>query len=223
MNRRGLRIGGAVLVAALATGGIPPAGAGGSDLDQGFGDGGKVVVDPPEGAGERPAAQVILPDGKILVAGTAFPSGAGSVFMALRFEADGSLDASFGEGGRVWTDLATLSTPLAGRVAHGMAAGVSGASALMVAPDGRFVLVRYTPDGQVDPSFGSAGVVVTDFGGVGADVISAVALTPGGRIVAAGSSGDRLAMARYHPGGGGLDRSFGPEGIVLSDGMLNGL
>jgi uncharacterized delta-60 repeat protein len=157
--------------------------------------------------------------------------------MALRFEADGSLDASFGEGGRVWTDLATLSTPLAGRVSEGVAAGVSGASALAVTPDGRFILggytgtaatteaalVRYTADGKVDPSFGSAGVVVTDFGGVGADVVSALALAPGGRIVATGSSGDRLAMARYHPGGGALDASFGPEGIVLSDGMLNGL
>ena len=237
MDRRGLRIGGAVLVAALALGGVSPAGATGSDLDAAFGDRGKVVVEPPDGAGERPAAQVLLPDGKILVAGAGFPARAGSVFMALRFEPDGTLDRTFGEGGRVWTDLATLATPLAGRVAEGVAAGVSGASALVVAPDGRFILggytgtaatteaalVRYTADGKVDRSFGSGGAVVTDFGGVGADVVSALALMSGGRIVATGSSGDRLAMARYHPGGGALDTSFGAEGVVLSDGMLNGL
>lgn len=225
-----------MLAATIATGSLHAAAAAGSDLDPDFGDGGKVVVAPPEGAGERSAAQAMLPDGRILVAGTGFPARTGSVFMALRFEPDGTLDPTFGDGGRVWTDLATLGTPLAGRVVDGVAAGVSGAYALTVAADGRFILggytgtpasteaalVRYTPDGAVDRSFGSEGMVLTDFGPVGADLVSALTVMPGGRIVASGSSGDRLALARYHPGGG-LDTSFGPEGVVLTDGMLNGL
>lgn len=236
MNRGARWIGVAVLVAVTAAGADPAAATTGADLDSTFGDSGKVVVDPPPGGGERPAAQVILPDGKILVAGTGFPARGGSVFMALRFGPDGSLDQTFGDRGRVWTDLATVSAPSGGRVHDGIAVGVSGASALAVAPDGRFVLggytgtlataeaalVRYRPDGTLDPSFGADGVVVTDFGGLGSDVVSALTLMPGGRIVATGSSGDRMALARYHPGGG-LDTSFGPEGVVLSGGMLNGL
>ena len=48
-----------------------------------------------------------------------------------------------------------------------------------------FALARFNPDGGVDTSFGTDGVVLTDFAGK-ADHVFALALQPDGKIVAAG-------------------------------------
>jgi len=127
----------------------------------------------------------------------------------------GSLDPSFGKGGIVATD-------------HGLFADFG---ALALQPDGRiivagkikfdFALARYTPDGKLDPGFGSSGTVTTDIGGI--DYVNAVALQPDGRIIAVGQitvfSSPPIydfALARYTPDGK-LDPSFGRGGIVRTD------
>src|SRR5262249_34870090 len=87
---------------------------------------------------------------------------------------------------------------------------------------GDFTLVRYNSDGSRDNSFGSNGVVSTDFSRRN-ERAQAVALQPDGKIVVAGSSGvmtpngydSRVALARYLPSGA-LDRSFGKQGTVLT-------
>ncbi|MGH9000636.1 MAG: hypothetical protein ACRDY7_14755 [Acidimicrobiia bacterium] len=221
------------LTAMLATGMTVPAGAASTRLDSAFGDDGKVVVDPPRDAGELPAAQEVLPDGKILVAGTAFPA-TGAAFMLLRFDADGFPDPSFGDGGRVWTDLATVSTPLKGAVTEDfVAVGSSGIYDLAVLPDGRFVvagytyggssiafaLARYLPDGTLDPSFGSEGIVFTDLDPLADDVATSLVVEDDGGILAAGRSGERAVVARYHADGT-PDESFGSEGVATTDEML---
>jgi hypothetical protein len=65
-----------------------------------------------------------------------------------------------------------------------------------------FALVRLEPDGSPDPTFGTNGVVTTDFGVGGSEEILAIAIQPDGRIVAVGSSsssaGRRFAVARYN-------------------------
>jgi uncharacterized delta-60 repeat protein len=67
--------------------------------------------------------------------------------------------------------------------------------------DGDFALVRYNADGSPDASFGGGdGIVTTDLG-TRSDGIRALALQPDGRIVAAGSAGEQLALARYLPDG----------------------
>jgi uncharacterized delta-60 repeat protein len=77
--------------------------------------------------------------------------------------------------------------------------------------------------GDLDPSFGSGGVVTTVIGtGMQLDThAGAVALQPDGKIVAAGYSTEpRVALARYMPDGS-LDTSFGSGGIVTTRmGML---
>src|SRR5262245_39807128 len=111
----------------------------------------------------------------------------------------GTLDASFGIGGKVTTDFA--------------GAG-DGVGAIAVQPDGRlvaagaaavnwqadFALARYNSNGTLDTSFGKNGRVNTDFGGV-YEGASSVALQWDGRIVVAGGSVlgyyDNFALARY--------------------------
>src|SRR5262245_12063781 len=68
--------------------------------------------------------------------------------------------------------------------------------------------------GALDPTFGSGGLVTTDFGG--SDSAQAVAIQSDGKIVAAGSSGGDFALARYNADGS-LDASFGGGGKVTTD------
>jgi uncharacterized delta-60 repeat protein len=214
----------------------PSAGA----LDPAFGKGGKVLVAPPADAGEWPGAQAVQPDGKIVIAGTAAPARNGYAILLLRFLPDGTLDPSFGTGGRVWSDLVTLATPLTGAVVGDAALGSSSASAVAIQPDGRivvggstqsgastaFAVMRYLSDGRPDESFGSGGLTVTDFDQSTNDGVGGLVLLPDGRILAAGAGGGAAALARYRPDGA-LDPTFGParNGTVTTGnrGLLNAL
>src|SRR5436309_5767240 len=135
-------------------------------VDLTFGSGGRVVTD--FGGDDTAFALAVQPDGKIVVAGVS--NGAGTMDFALaRYESDGTLDATFGSGGRVVTDL-------------GGNGGNDEAFALVVQPDGRlvaagastaagsldfdFALARYNTDGTLDATFRNSGQVVTDFGPV---------------------------------------------------------
>jgi uncharacterized delta-60 repeat protein len=209
-------------------------------LDPEFGKGGKVLVAPPADAGEWPGAQAVQPDGKIVVAGTAAPARNGYAILLLRFLPDGTLDPSFGTGGRVWSDLVTLDTPLKGGVVGDAALGSSSATAVAVQPDGRivvggstqsgattaFAVLRYLSDGRPDGSFGSGGLTVTDFDQNTNDGVGGLVLLPDGRILAAGAAGGAAALARYRPNGE-LDPTFGParNGTVTTGnrGLLNAL
>ena len=75
------------------------------DLDPSFGSGGKVITD----FGGEDVALTLLrqSDGKIIVAGTSFVygSGTGGNFALARYNPDGSLDPTFGTGGKATSDL----------------------------------------------------------------------------------------------------------------------
>jgi len=75
-----------------------------------------------------------------------------------------------------------------------LAAGRSFADAPQDSSD--FVVVRYTPDGQQDPTWGSNGVVVTSFGS-GADMANSLAVQSDGNVVAAGEVYTYFGLARY--------------------------
>ena len=239
--RRPIGVALAVLGAFLGLAAPPVSGAGpaAAALDATFGQGGKVVVRPPGEAGEWPGGEAVQPDGDIVVAGTAAPARSGYVFLLLRFLPDGRLDPAFGTGGRVWTDLVTLATPLRGAVTGDVALGSSTASAVVVQPDGKiivggstqsggstaFAVLRYLPDGRPDPSFGSDGLALTDFDAATNDAVTSLALLPDGRILAAGAAGDAAALARYLPDGR-LDTTFGDARngtVTTTHGLLNAL
>jgi uncharacterized delta-60 repeat protein len=182
-------------------------------LDPSFGSGGEVTTHFTGGV-EVAIAVAIQLDGKIVVTGQTF-SGGFQQFALARYNADGSLDTTFGSGGILMTDF-------------GLGSGFGGA--LVIQPDGKvvaagragtdFVLARYNGDGSPDASFGSGGMVTTDFGGAAFDAAFGVALQPNGKIVAAGGtfsfpSAD-FALARYKADGS-LDPSFGTGGKVTTD------
>lgn len=179
-------------------------------LDTSFGNGdGRVFTD--FGVPEEATDVVALPGGKIVAAGSV-----GGEAAVARYNADGSLDTTFGGDGMVTTDLAP-SLQEGGDL-----------RALAVQPDGKivvagevgstrfdFVLVRYNTDGSLDTGFGTNGIQRTDFGDY--DSAEALAVQPDGKIVAAGSSGGRAALARYNTNGT-LDPGFDGNGLVLTPG-----
>jgi len=188
-------------------------------LDSSFGSGGRVLTD--FGGHEDEAYAVALePDGKIVVVGGRGSRTSGRYDFALaRYEPDGSLDRSFSSDGKVVTEFGgkrdiarALALRPGGEV---VAVGFTDASG-----NSDFALARYRRDGSLDPSFGSDGKVVTDFGGGSDDDASAVAIHPGGKLVVAGQTGvsgnSDFALARYKPDGS-LDPSFGSGGKVVTE------
>jgi uncharacterized delta-60 repeat protein len=202
-------------------------------LDASFGDGGKVTTnfpdsvppthsapgptsgyglrsqDPTNSPGPPPSSRLtygeygydeasavgIQADGKLVVGGTSL----------VRYNPDGTLDTSFGSGGRVTTKVHALAVQRDGKI-------------VVVGAAGAFAVARYTSDGTLDASFGAGGTVTTKFGKV--DEAESVALQADGKLVVVGRSFNGrsvgLAMARYNPDGT-LDTSFGRGGTVTSD------
>lgn len=183
-------------------------------LDTGFSGDGKVAT----GFGDTlsMARSVIeAGDGKILVGG--FTGGEQIADLALaKYNADGTLDTSFGGGdGKVTTDLTNglgdgirgLSLTSGGKI---LAAGAAGADSF---------IARYNSDGSLDTGFGGGdGVVITDFGT--GDHLFALEELSSGKMIAAGSANSDFLLVRYNSDGT-LDTSFSGDGIVTTD--FNGL
>src|SRR5256886_4483411 len=193
-------------------------------LDKTFGVGGKVQTDFPDLAAVA-SSVVIQPDGKIVVAGGAFPlfTFAGD-FKVVRYNSNGSLDTSFGDGGIVTTTFPEGS--YAFDVALQADGKIIAAGTVFVdfnpgdSSNTDFALARYNPDGTPDATFGNGGQVSTDFLGLEDDAFS-VLIQPDGKIVAIGSANDPatfydFAAVRYLSTGT-LDTTFGVAGKVHTD------
>lgn len=175
-------------------------------LDGTFGVNGKVMTD--IGVGQDNGRGVaVQPDGKILVVGYSYTNY--SDFALVRYSSDGSLDMSFGNGGKVVTDILSDSGDFGYKIALQsdgkiLVAGYTDAGGY--AADGvsalfqDFVLIRYNSDGTLDTSFDGDGIVVTDFGSTG-DLGFSIAIQLDGSILVAGSSGSDFALARYNTDG----------------------
>jgi len=164
------------------------------------------------GGGFGGQAALLQPDGRLVLVGDC----PGGMFITvLRLNADGSLDASFGNGGQVLTPFANTHA----------AAGV-------LQPDGRIVAVavgctlaacalkaaRYNPDGSLDSSFGTGGTLKLSLAQSFAAQDAAV--QPDGKLLIGGRYGPAGAydfgLIRLLPNGT-LDPSFGVGGVVTSD------
>jgi len=190
------------------------------NLDRSFGDNGIVttVLD----AGSYANAVVQQSDGKIIVAGTLFVDvvigdQSDTDFVLVRYNRNGSLDTTFGNGGVVSTDFFGKEDD---------------AFSVLLQPDGKivavgsandpasyydFAAVRYLNNGTIDETFGTSGTVTTDFGDQNFDRARSAVLLPNGKIIAAGfaiSQGggvQNFAVARYTKDGV-LDNGFSNDG-----------
>jgi uncharacterized delta-60 repeat protein len=194
------------------------------NLDPTFGGSGIVVV-PLHNNGDGLSAVTFQPDGKILTAGSVIRNNFTVGLTVARFNANGTLDQAFGNGGAVvfnFGDQAAEGNAIVlqpdGKI---IVAGMSGAGAYSELND--FALARFTSSGILDPSFGSGGKLKTHFAGqfnTGSRAASAV-LQRDGKLVVAGAyknegTPHEFALARYKPNGG-LDVTFGNGGKVTTN------
>jgi uncharacterized delta-60 repeat protein len=191
-------------------------------LDRSFGGGGAVTT--AFAASSEADGVTVDSNGKILVLVDSCQTEdpwTGCELDLARYNVDGSLDPSFGSGGKATTQFPGF-------------VDVTG-EGVEVQPDGKivaavtlgrnadensdFALARYNADGSLDSAFGTGGTVVTDFepeGGESGDVAWNLALGPDGVIAVAGATAEGFTVALYD-GRGNLDPSFGGTGFVHTD------
>lgn len=170
---------------------------------------------------------LVLPDGKIVVAGFYYPEGSAESrgFVAC-FNSDGSLDTTFNPG----LSAGVRAVPYSG-IGSLVALALDGQGRLLAAgtlrlpgppEQGRAMAVRLHPDGTFDESFASDATIKgakVFVAAAGADtVVHALAVDPADRAVIAGSSdspgpGPHAFVARL-TSSGALDSAFSDDGRV---------
>lgn len=172
-------------------------------LDDSFAGDGDLTLDL-DGA---PRGMALAPDGGIVLAGDSQGD-----MAVVRLTPEGALDASFSDDGVLTADPSV---------------GSDVASDVVVQPDGKIVtagygevsedrwefeLMRFRPDGELDPTF-SGGVVTTK---IGWDALArGLALQPDGKLIAVGETSRNLAVTRYLSDGT-LDDSFSYDGTLTT-------
>ena len=163
-------------------------------------------------------------DGKIIAAGT-ISAGNTNNFGIARYDSAGRLDTSFGSSGKTSIDFAKLNDIAIdvavdefGRILVCGEATYAKTNPAAVGYDA--VIVRLTPSGKLDGTFGSGGKTRLDIGGA-QDEFTSIALQADGRIVVAGegrypgAKADVLT-ARY-TADGQLDSTYSDDGWNLTD------
>jgi uncharacterized delta-60 repeat protein len=202
-------------------------------LDTTFGNGGIVTTNFPGGS-ITIGAILITPDHKIVAAGESNTSGSLiQNFAVLRYNADGSLDTTFGSGGEAFIPVSE----------SGSKASVDGASSVALDPSGKLIIagsatstqfdfktgnypsavamIRLNPNGSLDTTFGSGGKVVGTSAGDYDNTWSALQLLPAGssnyKIELTGSDNGNV-VAQFNQNGS-KNTSFSKSGEVnLVDG-----
>lgn len=196
-------------------------------LDQGFGDHGAVRLEFDDYRVEIYDAE-LLPDGKLLLAGTTNVYGDpdnvihGKSYLA-RIHADGTPDVSFGSNGRVMLQLGGVYESFSeilpqpdGRIVALGASNFTGSS--------QRILAGYSKDGLPDSSFGSSntpGVAVIELNGLNGALITVVQqgdgkfMACGNDMATTGTSTAMGAVAVSLRANGLRDTTYGINGAAL--------
>jgi len=190
-------------------------------LDNSFGTEGEVKTDLGNKTQDIVNAIALQPDGKIIAVGyTNVSATEGDDFAMVRYNTNGTLDSTFGNGGIIIYDINSLDEW----------------ANLAIQPDGKivvcgkvnmkdtgkinFIVARYNINGTLDSTFADEGKLIAWFGTYNRDIAVTVILQPDEKIIVGGSSAETLwnstfALARINVDGT-LDNTFGVNGIVIT-------
>jgi uncharacterized delta-60 repeat protein len=188
------------------------------DIDPSFGVGG--VAETPQALVQGHLREIALgmaigPRDEIFVLGAlprACPQECPLDLEVTRYGRNGSRDTSFGAGGRA---ILTVRPGQDLRLAASIAVGGDGKPIVATTDESDITLLRLTPRGALDPTFGGSGIVQSHL--AGRDQAAGVAVQRDGAIVVAGAretslEGTQPLLLRYTPAGA-LDGGFGEGGI----------
>lgn len=186
-------------------------------LDTTFGVDGVATIPVMAVGGNSFQGVVVQPDGKIVASGYFGNSELWYVMLLVRFDTDGILDPTFGDAGIVKFNYGSVDDE---------------GEDLVLMPDGSILvcgitvtqtynysalLAKFTPTGDLDSTFGTAGTVKEDLGMF--DFASNISLMSDGTIIIAGSSGvgppNGFDMAVWkYLADGSRDVTFGTNGVA---------
>jgi uncharacterized delta-60 repeat protein len=178
------------------------------DLDATFGSGGKKTVN--FGGTDAARAVLVQPNGRVVVAGGGGPT---SSFCVVRLRsANGTLDPTFGAGGKRVIDFGTDDESVYG-------AALQPDGKIVLAGDSRLqpAVVRLKANGALDTSFDGDGRKLFSWGAIGR--VTAVVVAPNGKLLLGGFSGPEggnIQVARLKADGA-FDTTFGAGGIATVD------
>lgn len=192
---------------------------GNGSLDATFGRDGRAAT----GSG-REYVDVALDASGLVVALASPNTSTPNVQGLVRYLSDGTLDTTFGSGGRVSTTFAATDVS---PVALALAADGKILAAATVHDNGRsqIALTRYLSDGRLDPTFDGDGSAWFDVPGT-SESASSLLLQPDGSIIVAGSVysslGRAVMLAMKVSSNGALDASFDEDGVLNVDASTKG-
>ncbi len=185
-------------------------------LDPSFGSGGRLSLDFSGGSFDQAYSMALQANGRILLAGVSDSAGDYD-FAVVRLLANGTLDASYGQGGRVLVSDPGLQVLYRLTLDHAGRALAIGASDLAETID--FAVLRFDTDGNPDTGFGDAGQTLIDIDS-GTDFPRDIVVACGDRIVLVGQTDSRdnhdMVLVRLTPEGE-LDPGFAGGGVVRTD------
>jgi uncharacterized delta-60 repeat protein len=184
------------------------------DLDPTFGAGGTLRFPYKQQVGTETTANGVIAqgDGKIIVVGSTGPrDNADTDFFVARFQANGSMDRSFGVGGVVRTDVSKGGADVAYGVIVGGNGKITVVGSAVEGSETEAAIVRYNPNGTLDTTFSGDGIRTTGYAGR-ADIAYDVLIDSAGRIVFVGGTGSDFLIGRLKSNGDN-DTSFNRDGL----------
>ena len=183
-------------------------------LDNTFDGNGKKFVKFHASNNDKCEAGALQSDNKIIVGGWVQDGGSAGWEIALaRLNTDGSLDSSFGSGGKIIEDLPGST----GSYITGIEVQADGKIVVAGTSDNDFFVIRYTSTGTRDTTFSSDGIHTFDLGSSSADVLKGMKIQSDGKIVLAGYGSGNWGVARL-TSTGDMDTTFGGgNGITITD------
>ena len=183
-------------------------------LDTTFGTGGQVRTAVVADAFNTVSALAVQTNGRVIAVGRTgqYMNPAGSLAI-VRYAKSGTLDTTFGSGGKVVNDIG------------GRGAGLTGVA---IQPDGKIVVsgttgdqdylvARYQINGVLDTSFGTGGIVTGHFTATGA--ATSLALQPDGKILVAGYDANSDGYLIRLKSNGTIDAAFGTRQLRAGTGL----
>jgi uncharacterized delta-60 repeat protein len=160
-------------------------------------------------------------DNKIIACGRAYQSGVSGLII-LRYTNNGTIDSTFGTNSIVFIpDNKHTNFPLGLVVDSNNQIIIIAAAFLPNSENSLFKLIRFSPDGDIDQTFGDAGTVLTELS-PGTDVPRAIKIDTNNNLVVGGFNGNnKFVVVRYLPQGI-IDSSFANNGVATIEFNANG-
>ena len=189
-------------------------------IDSSFGSAGQVTIDIGSAAESFPAAATLQSNGSILVAGVCVGGGGTEHGCLARYTTAGVLDSSFGSGGTITTSISSGGEQLGAILIDSIGNILVGGTVSGPFVGAESFVLRYTPNGVADVTFGSAGATTfKPFSGV-----ASLSLQSDGKVLAVGilvlsaqqPSNNQIVSARFNPDGS-VDSTYGIGGQLSSN------